>query len=161
MAWEERRLEPGPLGSWPPSPLWPAGWACSPSESCSWTLASLSLSLVLWPEVGRGGLYKEEGQPSQPRGGSGCRPAPSWSSSGTARELGKVKFPGCLVPGWLPPQLVSQRCCLAAGLPRQEATVPPLPVSREQGHTQSPVCLHLLLGPVAFVTGATCGCARF
>lgn len=37
---------------------------------------------------------------------------------------------------------------------------PPLLVSRDQGHAQSPVCLHLLLGPVVFVTRATCGCAR-
>lgn len=38
--------------------------------------------------------------------------------------------------------------------------VPPLLVSRDQGHTQSPMRPHLLLGPVVFVTGATCGCAR-
>ena len=36
---------------------------------------------------------------------------------------------------------------------------PPLLVSRDQGHAQSPVRLHLL-GPVVFVTGATCVCAR-
>lgn len=60
------------------------------------------------------------------------------------------------------PLLVSSQY-LTAGYPgRKEATVPPLLVSREQGHTQIPECLHLLLGPEAFVTEATwCGCARF
>lgn len=45
-------------------------------------------------------------------------------------------------------------------LPRREAPAPPLLVSRDQGQAQSPVRLHLLLGPVVFVAGATCGCAR-
>lgn len=37
--------------------------------------------------------------------------------------------------------------------------LPPLLVSRDQGHTQSRMRFLLLLGPVVFVTGATCGCA--
>lgn len=89
-----------------------------------------------------------------------CRPL--LSSLEMEWAPGKVKFPGCLYAlAASSPALLSSACCLAAGLPRQEATLPPLLVSREQGHTQSPVCLLLLLGPVAFVTGATCGCARF
>lgn len=60
-------------------------------------------------------------------------------------------------PGSSPPSLFSQY--LTAGYPgRKEATVPPLLVSREQGHTQSPECLHHLLGPEAFVTEATWLC---
>lgn len=160
MAWEECRLEPGPLGSWPPSPLWPAGWACSPSESCSWTLASLSLSLVLWPQVWRGGLYKE-GQPSQQRGVQATILLLELIRNGMGAWEGEISWLSVCIGNFLPSVPLPAACCLAAGLPRQEATVPPLLVSREQGHTQSPVCLYHLLGPVAFVTGATCGCARF
>ena len=61
--------------------------------------------------------------------------------------------PGGFLPSTHLPQL------RASGLPRREATAPPLLVFRDQGHTQSPVHLHLL-GPVVFVTGATCGWAR-
>lgn len=74
-------------------------------------------------------------------------------------ELGEVAFrlsvcPGLVLPSTRLPQHQATR------LPRREAMAPPLLVSRDQGHTQIPVHLHLLLGLVVFVTGATCGCAQ-
>lgn len=103
-------------------------------------------------------LSCREGQPSQQSG----VPPLSYHHLEFIRN-GKGTWEGDLsrlssVPGQLPSQsLLSVPGCW---LPRQEATVPPLLVSREQGHTQSPVCLHHLLGPEVFVTEAMCVCVR-
>lgn len=53
--------------------------------------------------------------------------------------------------GFLPSTHLPQH--QATGLPRREASVPPLLVSRDQGHTQSRLHFHLLLGPVCLSLG--------
>lgn len=53
--------------------------------------------------------------------------------------------------GFLPSTHLPQH--QAPGLPRREASIPPLLVSRDQGHTQSRMHVHLLLGPVCLSLG--------